>query len=173
MIHIDGVKELAEQLAIHYGEDPEKAVICALIHDAYRYVSDEQIDTYISRGIIDEQYRHNGNLAHSKIAAYEMQKKFEINDLDMINAVSYHTTGRNNMSLLEKIIFIADAAEKNRDYDGVEKIRDELFHDINKACLISLEGTANFLKNKGVDIHKDTLEAIQYFHEIEGEINDK
>lgn len=171
--HIEGVKELAISLADYYGEDMKKAEACALFHDLYRYISDEEIDQYISEGVLDSCYRGNSNLAHSKIAAYEMTNSFQVRDADMINAVSYHTTGRKDMSLLEKIIFIADAAEKNRDYPGVDAIRAELFKDINKACLLSLEGTRSFLDSKGIYIDKDTLDAIDYFQNLKGDFNDK
>lgn len=171
--HIEGVRELAVSLAEYYGADAEKAEACALFHDLYRYVSNEEIEKYISEGVIDSSYKGNSNLAHSKIAAYEMAHTFHIQDTDMINAVSYHTTGRRKMSLLEKIIFIADAAEKNRDYPGVDAIRDELFRNINKACLMSLEGTCRFLRNKGICIDRDTLDAIDYFQNLKGDSNDK
>ena len=76
------------------------------------------------------------------------------------------------MSLLEKIVFIADAIEPNRKYSGVEEIRKAAYQDIDKACLMSLEGTINHLKEIGTEIDKidrDTIEAASFFKAVEKE----
>ena len=118
-IHTEGVRTTAIELAKRYGADPQKAEIAALFHDMYRGVSENSLNYYVKHLGLDSKYLNNCNLAHGKIAAIIMQRDFEIEDPDIINAVSYHTTGRPGMSLLEKIIYIADAVEPNRSYLGV------------------------------------------------------
>ena len=93
-------------------------------NDMYRGVSEDVLNYYIKHLDLDKKYLNNCNLAHSKIAAIIMKRDYGIEDEDIINAVSYHTTGRPGMSLLEKIIYIADAIEPNRNYPGVDALRE-------------------------------------------------
>ena len=115
-VHTEGVRRTAIALAEKYGADVEKAELAALFHDMYRGVSEDVLNYYIKHLDLDKKYLNNCNLAHSKIAAIIMKRDYGIEDEDIINAVSYHTTGRPGMSLLEKIIYIADAIEPNRNY---------------------------------------------------------
>ena len=87
-------------------------------------------------------------------------------DEDILNAVSFHTTGRAAMSQIEKIIFISDAIELNRKpYPNLDKIRELAVTDLDKACEMSLKSTINFLKESNKTIDKDTLDAYRYFQE--------
>ena len=112
--HTYGVRDTAMKLAVKYGADPEKARVCALYHDMFRRASDEMIDEYIEKYGLDPKYRGDPDLAHGKIAAIYMNKEMGIDDEDMLNAVSYHTTGRAGMSTLEKVITTAE--------DGVQTL---------------------------------------------------
>ena len=87
-------------------------------------------------------------------------------DEDIINAVSFHTTGRAGMSLLEKIIYVADAIEPGRSYPGVEEIRRAAEEDIDKACLISLAHTIEYVRSDGKYLDEDTVYAKKYFEDI-------
>ncbi len=118
-VHTEGVRKTAVELARLYGADEKKAETAALFHDMYRGLSAEILNGYVKQLGLDDKYLNNCNLAHGKIAAVAMQEDFGIQDPDILNAVSYHTTGRPGMSKLEKIIYIADAIEPNRDYPGV------------------------------------------------------
>ena len=128
-VHTEGVRRTAIALAEKYGADVEKAELAALFHDMYRGVSEDVLNYYIKHLDLDKKYLNNCNLAHSKIAAIIMKRDYGIEDEDIINAVSYHTTGRPGMSLLEKIIYIADAIEPNRNYPGVDALREAAQHD--------------------------------------------
>lgn len=88
-----------------------------------------------------------------------MARDFGITDKDILNAVNYHTTGRKGMSLLEKIIYIADLIEPGRNYTGVEDIREMALKDLDKALLASLEQSISFVREKGYDLDNDTVEA--------------
>ncbi|MCQ2548141.1 MAG: bis(5'-nucleosyl)-tetraphosphatase (symmetrical) YqeK [Clostridia bacterium] len=161
--HILNVANLAKELGRKYGVDEEKLEIAALCHDMARVHDVEVNDKYIIDLALDKKYLGNINLAHSKIAA-KLAKNLGINDEDVLNAISYHTTGRANMSMMEKIVFIADAIEPKRDYPGVDEIREIVFNNIDLACLMSLENTIEHLENQGItDIDDDTIKARDYF----------
>ena len=121
--HTEGVVETAVALAKKLGADPDKALIAAKCHDICRKWDDERMNAFVTLNQLGDAYIDNINLSHSKAAAHVAKVAFGINDEDILNAISYHTTGRAGMSLLEKIIFIADATEPNRDYPGVEALR--------------------------------------------------
>lgn len=158
-IHTYAVAEEAVKLARRYGEDVEKAELAALFHDFYRGVPVSEVNRYIDEFGLGREYYNNCNLAHGKIAAFIMERDYHIHDKDIINAVSYHTTGRAGMSLLEKIIYLADAIEPNRDYNGVDKLRELAMKDLDLACLQSLEGTIHYVTSRGMYLDEDTLRA--------------
>lgn len=140
LTHTYGVVQEAQRLANRYGGDPRKARTCALFHDTFREV---------------------GNLAHGPAAAEYMKDVFGIEDEDMLNAVRFHTTGRKGMSLLEKIIFLADAIEPNRSYPGVNDLRAMSEQNLDKACLMSLQRTIEYVRSQGQDLDPRTLEAAE------------
>lgn len=160
--HTEGVEQTAEALAKHYGADPDKAKLAARLHDIYRRATDEEIDDFIRRGWLHPSYRANSNLAHAKMAAATMQHELGISDPDLIHAVSFHTTGRQAMSLLEKILFVADAIEPSRSFPGVDDLRALAFRDLDQACILSLSRTIQRLQEKQKPIDRDTIEAYEY-----------
>jgi len=173
-IHTEGVRQTAIALARQYGNaeaDPEelvrKAELAALYHDLYRGVSVDVMNYYVKHLELDEKrYRNNPNLAHGKIAAVVIQRDFGVTDPDIIQAVSYHTTGRPEMSLLEKIIYIADAIEPNRFYPGVDALRETAAEDLDRAVLQSLTNTINFVRGENRYLDEDTVLAKEYFEKI-------
>ncbi len=175
-LHTYGVCETAAKLAQHYGCDTEKARLAALLHDIYRGIPSSTLDYYVRHLGLDEKYLGNANLAHGKIAAATCGREFGVTDSDVINAVSYHTTGRAGMSLLEEIIYVADAIEPGRDYPGVEEIRRAAEEDLDRACLISLAHTIDYVKSEGKYLDQDTIRAREYFTDKlnkKGEQHDK
>ena len=170
-IHTEGVRKTAIKLAQQYGAgDAElvaKAELAALFHDMYRGISVDVLNYYVKHLDLDEKrYNDNPNLAHGKIAAIIMERDFDVTDRDIINAVSFHTTGRPDMSLLEKIIYIADAAEPNRNYPGVQALRETLKQDIDKACLQSITNTINYVRSEKKFLDEDTVLAKEYFEKL-------
>lgn len=162
-IHTEGVRITAIELAQIYGENRENAEIAALFHDMFRGISEDVLNYYVKNLGLDIKYLNNCNLAHGKIAAIIMEKDYGIKDQDIINAVSFHTTGREGMSLLEKIIYISDAIEPGRNYPGVEDLRREAYKDLDRACLMSLTKTINYVNEQGNYLDDDTLRARDYF----------
>lgn len=170
-IHTEGVRQTAIKLAEKFGEGNselvEKAELAALYHDMYRGVPVDVLNYYVKHLNLDEKrYKDNANLAHGKIAAIVIQRDFDEKDQDIINAVSYHTTGRPEMSLLEKIIYIADAVEPNRSYPGVQSLRQTLEYDLDKAVLQSLTNTINYVRSEKKFLDEDTVLAKEYFEKL-------
>lgn len=165
-VHTYGVVNTAIELAKQYGCDVKKAELAALCHDLYRSIPVNVLNYYVKHLGLDKKYTDNPNLSHGKIAAEMIQRDYGITDSDIINAVSFHTTGRRGMSLLEKIIYIADAIEPNRHYPGVDQLRVMVKQDLDKACLMSLSRTIDYVTSEGNYLDEDTLHAKTYFEEI-------
>lgn len=165
--HTYSVAREACLLSLHYGEDPERAELAALFHDAYRDESKEVLDSYIKAWHLDPAYLGNVNLSHGKIAATAMKRYYGIEDKDLINAVAFHTTGRPDMSLLEKIIYIADAIEPDRCYPRVHELRKLAYQDIDKACILALENSIKYIESRKLNPAFDTIEAKRIFLEEE------
>jgi predicted HD superfamily hydrolase involved in NAD metabolism len=166
-IHTFAVCELSIKLANHYGLDSDKAETAALFHDMFRDVSEKSINCYVKHLGLDSKYLNNPNLAHGKIAAAVMERDYGITDRDVINAVSYHTTGREAMSEIEKIIYIADATEPNRSYPIVEMLRKLSFTNLDKAVLESLTHTITYIEDRGLYLDNDTVLARDYYKKKE------
>ena len=160
--HIYAVKDTALKLASLYGVDLEKAEIAALFHDMFREISLHEMNEYVKQFNLGSKYLNNRNLAHGKVAAVIMTKDYGITDEDILNAVSYHTTGRLNMSQLEKIIYLADAIEPNREYPGVDELREAAFVNLDQACILSLSRTIDYVKSQNLFLDEDTVEARDY-----------
>ena len=145
--HTFAVRDTAVRLAKHYKSDEKKAETAALFHDMHKRQSD---------------------IYHGGITADKMKSDYGIDDDDVLNAVRYHTTGRPGMSLLEKIIYIADVIEPGRDFPGVSKIRELAESDIDKACLTSMESTIEYINSKGLFLDENTVKAKNYLKEKGG-----
>lgn len=159
--HTLRVAEQAKKMLIGQHDEAliAKAVQAALFHDMARNLNSADIDRYIDELKLDERYRNNINLSHGKIGAFLARRDFDIEDEDVLNAVSYHTTGRRGMSMLEKVIFLADAIEPGRRYEWVDYVRQQSEISIEHGCLASLSGTIDFVNSKGEFLDNDTLEA--------------
>ena len=108
---------------------------------------------------IGQEFIGNTNLAHGRIAACWAEKYYGIEDRDILNAIRYHTSARAGMSLLEKIIFVADAVEPGRTYPDAARLRKEAFDDLEGVYEFILKWTVDDLKQKGIDPGRDTIEA--------------
>lgn len=150
------------KLAERFGADKEKVIIASLLHDMAKNLSDEEMDRLIDKYGIPSRYHGNPNLAHGKLAAFMIEEKFGIKDEELLRAVSYHTTGCENMSCVEKIVFLADAIEPGRTYPGVDIIREAAETSLDKACLISLNRTIDYISSKGYYLDPDTIKARDY-----------
>lgn len=159
--HTYSVASEAVRLAQHYGADVEKAELTALFHDMFRSTNTAVLNMYIRQLGLPNILMDNPNLSHGKIAAAMMKREYGIEDVDMINAVAYHTTGRAGMSVLEKIIFLADAIEPGRNYPTVEETRALAYEDLDRACISSLARTVEYIRGKGEFLDPDTENALK------------
>lgn len=157
-IHSINTMNKAIELAKIYNSDVEKAEIAGLLHDCGRLK--KNIESKITRKYnIKEIEINNKNLKHSIIGVYVATEYFNIIDIDILNSIRYHTTGRENMSLLEKIIYIADKIEPGRKYNDLEHIRQLAYTNLNEALIISLTYTINYVNEKGLYLNENTIKA--------------
>ncbi len=157
--HTLGVVKTAQKLARMYGGDEKKAETAAFFHDMFRSTPVEVLNIYVRQLHLDPLYLDNANLSHGPIAAVIMKRDYGITDPDVINAVKYHTTGRAGMSLLEKIVYLADAIEPGRAYPGADKARKLAEQSLDQACLFSMERSIAYIKERGLYLHQDTVKA--------------
>ena len=115
-IHTLGVEECAKELARMYGINPDKAAFAGLLHDCAKCMSNEKRLSICEKHNIsvNKIERKNPFLLHAKVGSYIAMQKFHVHDSDTVNAILNHTTGRPDMSLLEKIIYVADYIEPGR-----------------------------------------------------------
>lgn len=160
--HTYAVAEEAARLSRRYGEDEDKAYLAALFHDMFRSAPVSALNMFVKHLGLPKKFIDNPNLAHGKVAAEIMKRDYGITDEDIINAVSYHTTGRAGMSVLEKILFLADAIEPGRSYPSVDETRRLAYEDLDKACINSLKRTVEYINGKGDYLDEDTVEALEF-----------
>lgn len=162
--HSERVRDQAVKLAIKLGAETRKAALAGILHDCARDMScQELLNKAEEFGIIlDSVTLNSPSIIHAVVGPEIAKRELGVSYIDILNAIRYHTTGRENMSLLEKIIFISDAVEPSRNYPGVERIREALNISLDKAILLSLENTLNYLVNERQLIHEDTIKARNY-----------
>lgn len=166
--HSLNVSKCAVKLSEIYKCDKEKAEIAGLVHDCAKYFTDEQIEDSIKRFNVelDPLEVNNIALSHSVIGSYVAVDIFNIKDEEIINAIKYHTTGKENMSLLEKIIYMADLIEEDRNFPRVEELRELTYSGkLEEALLLSFNNTIKFVIDNNQLIHPRTIKARNYILE--------
>ncbi|MFS1513576.1 bis(5'-nucleosyl)-tetraphosphatase (symmetrical) YqeK [Chengkuizengella sp. SCS-71B] len=159
-LHTLGVMETSVALAEQYGADPVKADLAALLHDYCKYwPTERQKEWVIKEHLPVELLQYDKQLWHGPVAAEIVQQEFSIKDEDVINAIRYHTSGRKNMSMLEKVVCLADYMEPGRDFPGVEQIRELSKESIEKALIAGFDSTIRFLISKGRKVYPLTVES--------------
>jgi predicted HD superfamily hydrolase involved in NAD metabolism len=155
------VSEAAVKLAKRYGADPLKAQTAGILHDIMKDLPPEQqLEKMKQYGIkLTEIELAAPKLWHAMLGAEYIKNELHIEDTEILNAVRYHTTGRKNMTPLERVLFMADFISADRDYPGVEELRKAAHKDMNTALLEGLSYTIADLANNKKPIHPDTFEA--------------
>lgn len=158
--HIKGTEETAARLAKRWGADELEARKAAVLHDCTKYFTlSQQLSTCEKYGILlDDMEKSALPLLHSKSAAGIARVEFGMSEA-VSEAIRWHTTGKADMTLLEKIIYIADYAEPTRRYDWAKDLRELIETDLDAAVLRGLEITIEHTAGKGDAIHPRTLEA--------------
>lgn len=164
--HTLGVAYTAAALAMRFGASIQDAQTAGLLHDCAKCLSDEKRLALCEKYEIPitEVERRNPFLLHAKVGAFLARRKYGVRDEDILNAVQYHTTGREGMSLLEKIIFVADYIEPGRKQaPNLAEIRRLSFEDLDAALLKILEDTMDYLKNAGGEVDSMTEKTWRYY----------
>ena len=158
--HVLGTEQEAIRLAQAYGADVEKARRAALLHDCTKKLEmDEQLALCAKYGIeLDELEQVALKLLHSKTGAAIARDVFGVDD-EIYSAIWYHTTGRAGMTLLEKIIYLADYIEPTRDFPDVDVLRKACYEDLDKGLLLGLEMSIEEMRRMGNPVHHATIEA--------------
>lgn len=167
--HTLGVASTAICLAMRYEYDLEKAEVAGLLHDCAKCMSDEKKlkkcqkhNIMITKTEIDNPY-----LLHAKLGAFYAMHKYGITDMEVVNAILVHTTGAPDMSLLEKIIYVADYIEPNRkEAPNLTYIRRVAFEDIDMAVYLIMKDTLEYLRRKKGDIDNMTNKAYEYYANV-------
>ncbi len=170
--HTIGVAETAAFIAMSNNFDLLKAYTAGILHDCAKNMSDEDLLKESAKyGYIPSECEkvYVNNLLHSKVGAYRAKYEFGIEDDDIFNSIFYHTTGRRNMSLLEKIIFISDTVEPGRTMNykpSLDIIRNTATSDVDMACRMILDNNIPYLMSQfGTNISTDSIETYKYFCE--------
>jgi len=162
--HTIGVMNTSVKLAQTYGADESKAAMAGLLHDCAREIKGEVLFELCERYHIpvDDVCRTQPELLHGPLGSKLSEEVYGVSDREVLDAVCYHTTGRENMSLLEKIVFVADIIEPSRNFKGVDEIRKDAFVDLDKAVLAALDGSIRYVLSKGALLHIDTVNSRNY-----------
>ena len=163
-IHTLGVVETAVKLAEINGVDKEKAEIAAMLHDMAKNMSIYDLKDILEKNNItltpDEEV--TPELWHSMVAPILSKEIFNIQDEEILSAMRWHTTGKANMSILDKIIYIADMIEPGRNFPGVDHIREITFNDLEKGLLEGMTHSIKYLIDRGLPVNINSIEARNY-----------
>ncbi|WP_448820112.1 bis(5'-nucleosyl)-tetraphosphatase (symmetrical) YqeK [Cetobacterium sp.] len=143
-----------------YNANLNEIAIASLLHDYAKEFTREELIKISKEHFTEEtkDYITNVEILHSYVASYIAKDKFKIDNTDILNAIKFHTTGRKNMSLVEKIVYVADAIEPKRDYPYVEEIRDLALVNLNKAILLEVNKKIEHLIKGNYVIHINSIE---------------
>lgn len=164
--HTLGVAYTAAALAMCYGEDAKNAELAGLLHDCAKCMDNtKKINLCKKHNIsINEIELKNPFLLHAKVGSFLAMQKYGIRDKDIINAILNHTTGRPGMTVLEKIVYIADYIEPNRKQaPNLSEIRRLAFCDLDAALVRILEDTLRYLNSVEGEIDPMTQKTYEYY----------
>ena len=161
--HVLGCRDCAVELARLYGENEVDAARAGLLHDITKAIDGPlQLTLCAEYGmILDTFSRSFPKTLHALTGSLVARRIFGENE-NVVSAICHHTTGRANMTLLEKIIYIADYVERNRDFPGVEEMRRLAYTDLDAAVLMGLESAVAHVKRQGQALAPATIEALEY-----------
>ena len=162
--HCLGVEKAARELAERFGLDVEKAGLAGLLHDYAKKVSNEDFLSLIDKYRLDPDLKKWGNnVWHGMVGIYKIQEDLGIKDTEILRAIEIHTVGSSTMSELDKVVYVADYIEHNRDFPGVDKARELAQRSLNLAVAYETARTVEHLAHKGMPIYPKTLETYNAF----------
>lgn len=155
------VADEAVRLALKYGGDPDKAYLSGLLHDITKNATEqEHLQIFSEFGIMLNDIEKNAEkLWHAISGAAYIERVLSIKDQEIITAVRYHTTAREDMTQLEKLLYLADFTSADRDYDDIDIMRQKVEISMEAALDYALSYTINDLVSRGKPLHLDTVKA--------------
>ena len=168
-LHILGVQYTSASLAMRYGADMNKALMAGLLHDCAKHMTaDKLIKTCERHGIvITAAEQKSPYLLHAKVGAYLASEKYGVNDREILDAICCHTTGKPAMTLLEKIVFVADYIEPSRNQaPNLEQLRKKSFENIDEAVYLILKQTLAYLYRKKQAVDEQTEVTFNYYKDL-------
>lgn len=164
--HTLGVAYTAALLAECNDYSSETALLAGLLHDCAKCYSDQKLINICQKNNVEltETELKNTALLHGKAGAVVAKRKYKIEDEDILNAIKYHTTGRPNMTVLEKIIYVADYIEPGRkQVPNLSSLRKLAFQNLDAALIQILENIVNYLKSDGKETDPSTEKTYEYY----------
>ncbi len=164
--HSIGVQYTSICLAMRYGEDLEKASCAGLLHDCAKAMSGDKLLAVCRKNDLPVSPAEEVSpyLLHGRVGAYIAAQKYDVTDPDILGAITWHTTGKAAMTLLEKIVFTADYIEPGRDNaPNLKEIREMAFIDLDRAICMILKQTLDYLKEAGKPIDPATEITYNYY----------
>ncbi len=158
--HATGVCETAREMARKFGADEELAARAGILHDVTKALGAKQQLMLAEKWnvALTDFERANPHLLHAKTGAAAARELFGECE-EVANAIEWHTTGKPDMTKLEKIVYLADMIEPNRTYPGVEEIRAAAEKDLDEGVLLALERTISHLQEEGFAVCEDSIRA--------------
>lgn len=157
--HMLGVEKAAAELAARFGGDIYQASLAGLLHDYAKEVSTEEFFRLIENYRLDSDLKKWGNAVwHGKVGFLKIKEDLGLNDEEILHAIEVHTVGDKAMSLLDKIVYVADYIEEGRDFPGVEKARQLAELSLDKALAYETRETMIYLAKHNLPIYPQTLE---------------
>ena len=164
--HVVGCETEAVLLAKTWGEDPDTAATAGILHDiTKKFRGAEQLKLCEKYGIVyDKAEEMNPTILHARSGAAMARELFHVSD-EIAGAIRWHTTGRPDMTTLEKILYLADFIEPTRDFPGLSELRQLAYRDLNGAMALALSLCMGDLRRRKIDVYKDTLDAYHWYCE--------
>ncbi len=163
--HTVRVALTAAENCSRFGISEYKAVVASALHDCAKYLKPDnpRLDGFVCPDGVPEQ------VVHQFAGAYVAEHTFGITDAEILDAIRYHTSGKENMSPLGKLLYLSDLLEYGRDFEGIKKLRELFSLSPDEALTVSLERQLNYLKSTGKPIYRLTERAYQYLKENKNE----
>lgn len=170
--HTLGVAYTAAALAMCYGQDVYQAQVAGLLHDcAKNYTNEKRINICKKNGIpMNDAEQKNPFLLHAKVGSFLAREKYGVKDKEILDAITYHTTGRPCMSTLDKIIYIADYIEPGRrQAPGLPEVRQLAFTSLDDCLFRILKDTLDYLHASKMEIDMSTQQTYDYYKMLQCE----
>ena len=168
-MHTLGVMYTAASLAMRYQADVKDAMIAGLLHDCAKCIPGQDKIRLCKKYDIDITpiELSNPGLLHAKLGAYLAKKEYQVENEDILQAIRSHTTGRPDMSLLEKIIYIADYIEPGRNpLPNMDLVRKLAFEDLDECLFVMLKDSLEYLNSRNIPIDPMTEQTYEFYNKI-------